>query len=80
MWPAEFEAALSSKKKIDIRVADFAISEGDTLILEEWNPETKRYTGRTLAKKAGFVMKFSIDDYGQREEIENKGLYAIQLD
>ena len=80
MWPAEFEAVIAGKKKIDIRVADFGINEGDTLVLEEWNPETKQYTGRSINKKIVFVMKFKIDDYGQQQEIENKGLYAIQLE
>ncbi len=80
MWPAEFEAVIAGKKKIDIRVADFEVQEGDTLILEEWNPETKQYTGRSINKKIVSVMKFKIDDYGQQLEIENKGLYAIQLE
>ena len=80
MWLAEFEAVLAGKKKIDIRVADFEIQEGDTLILEEWNPDTKQYTGRSIGSKVVHVMKFKIDDYGQRQEIETKGLYAIQLE
>lgn len=80
MWPEEFEAVFSGKKKIDIRVADFEIKEGDMLILEEWNPEAKRHTGRNMGKKVGSVVKFKIDDYGQREQIETKGLYAIQLE
>lgn len=80
MWPAEFEAVIAGKKKIDIRVADFGINEGDTLILEEWNPITKQYTGRSIGSKVVSVMKFKIDDYGQQEEIQNKGLYAIQLE
>lgn len=80
MWPVEFEAVMSGKKKIDIRVADFAINDGDMLVLEEWDPKTKRYTGRTISKKVSFVIKFKIDDYGQQQEIQNKGLYAIQLE
>lgn len=80
MWPEEFSDVLSGKKKIDIRVADFDISEGDTLILEEWNPETKETTGREIEKKVASVVKFNLDDYGQREQIEAKGLYAIQLE
>ena len=80
MWLAEFEAVLAGKKKIDIRVADFEAKEGDTLILEEWNPETKEYTGRRVEKKIGSLVKFKIDDYDQRKEIENKGFYAIQLE
>ncbi len=80
MWPEEFEAVISGKKKIDIRVADFDIKEGDTLILEEWNPGAKKYTGRKIEKKIGSVVKFKIDSYGQRELIETEGLYAIQLE
>lgn len=80
MWPAEFEAVLAGKKRIDIRVADFEAKEGDTLILEEWNPKIKEYTGRRVEKKIGSLVKFRVDDYGQQKEIENKGLYAIQLE
>ena len=80
MWPAEFEAVMAGKKKIDIRVADFEVKDGDTLVLEEWNPDTKQYTGRSIGSKVVHVMKFKIDDYDQRKEIENNGLYAIQLE
>ncbi|MDP3948582.1 MAG: DUF3850 domain-containing protein [bacterium] len=80
MWLAEFEAVLAGKKKIDIRVADFEVKDGDTLVLEEWNPDTKQYTGRSIGSKVVHVMKFKIDDYGQQQEIQNKGLYAIQLE
>ncbi|MBI4085638.1 MAG: DUF3850 domain-containing protein [Candidatus Liptonbacteria bacterium] len=79
IWPETFELVASGKKKFEIRLADFDISEGDTLVLEEWNPETKQYTGRTIEKKAEYVRKFNLDDYGQRKEIEEKGLYVIQF-
>lgn len=79
-WPKIFEDVLSGKKKFDIRLADFDIKEGDTLILEEWNPETKEYTGRKLEKKAGYILKFDLDKFGQKKEVEEKGLYVIQLE
>ncbi|MEK7547242.1 MAG: DUF3850 domain-containing protein [Patescibacteria group bacterium] len=79
MWPEEFNAIVSGAKKIDIRIADFGVREGDTLILEEWDPKTKQYTGRKVDKKVISVVKFGLDDYGQGEEIKTKGLYAIQL-
>ena len=47
-WPEYFELVLAGKKRFDLRVADFDIEEGDTLVLEEWNPKTKEYTGRKI--------------------------------
>ena len=79
-WPKIFEDVLSGKKKFDLRLADFDISEGDTLILEEWDPETKEYTGRKLEKKVGYVLKFDLDKFGQKDQVEEKGLYVIQLE
>jgi len=79
-WIKEFNLIESGKKKFDLRLANFDIQEGDTLILEEWNPETKEYTGRTIEKMVNFVFKFNLDDFGQKEQIDEKGLYVIQLD
>lgn len=79
-WTKIFEDVLSGKKKFDLRLADFDIKEGDTLILEEWNPETKEYTGRKLEKKVGYILKFDLDKFGQKKEVEEKGLYVIQLE
>jgi hypothetical protein len=61
-------------------VADFDVKEGDVLILEEWNPETKEYTGRKIEKKVGYVLKFKLDDFGQKKDIEEKGLQVIQFE
>lgn len=79
-WPKIFEDVLSGKKKFDLRLADFDVKEGDTLILEEWNPETKEYTGRKLEKKVGYILKFDLDKFGQKKEVLEKGLHAIQLE
>ena len=79
-WPKIFEDVLSGRKKFDLRLADFDIYEGDSLILAEWNPETKQYTGRKLEKKASYILKFDLDKFGQKKEIEEKGLYIIQLE
>jgi ASC-1-like (ASCH) protein len=80
VWPQYFELIKSGKKKFEVRVADFEVKEGDILILEEWDPETKEYTGRSLTKKVGYTLKFSLDSFGQKELIEEKGLIVISLD
>jgi len=78
-WPKIFEMVKSGKKKFDVRLADFSVKEGDTLILEEWDPKKKKYTGRKLKKKVKYVLKFKLDDFGQKKEIEKRGLHVIQL-
>lgn len=81
-WPELFEQILGGKKTFDLRLNDFEIAEGDTLVLREWNPETKEYTGRTIEKQVGFVGRWMINDlttFWPREDIEEKGLQIISL-
>jgi len=80
IWPEYFELVSSGKKKFELRLADFDVKEGDTLLLEEWDPKTKEYTGRKIEKKVGYVLKFKLDDFGQEEAIKDKGLVVIQLE
>ena len=78
-WPKHFELVKAGKKKFELRLADFDIREGDIFILEEWDPNTKEYTGRKIEKKVTYVLKFGLDDFGQEKEIKEKGLYVIQF-
>lgn len=41
VWPEYFQLILNGTKKFEQRLADFDIKEGDILILEEYDPETK---------------------------------------
>lgn len=79
IWPKYFELVESGRKKFELRIADFEVEEGDTLILEEWEPEAKEYTGKKIEKEVHFVFKFNLNDFGQKEEIIDKGLYVIQF-
>ena len=79
IWPQNFDMVASGKKKFELRLADFDIKEGDTLVLEEWDPKTKKYTGRSLEKKVDYVHKFNLNSYGQEKEIAEKGLLVIQI-
>jgi methionine--tRNA ligase beta chain len=80
LWPEYFDLVNSGKKKFELRVADFDIKEGDTLVLEEWDPKTKEYTGRKIERKIGYFLKFNLDAFGQKEEILKNGLLAIGLE
>lgn len=79
-WPRLFEDVLTGRKKFDLRVNDFEVKEGDTLILEEWNPKTKQYTGRKVTKTVSYILKMKPDSFGQEEEVKSKGIIVMQLD
>jgi len=79
IWSKYFESVKSGKKRFELRLADFKIKEGDILILREWNPKKKEYTGRKIKKKVNYVLKFKLNNFGQKKEIEKRGLYVIQF-
>jgi len=76
IWPEYFELVKSGKKTFELRLADFKIQEGDILILEEWDPRNKKYTGRKLKRKVKYILKFHLDNFGQKKEIKKKGFYV----
>lgn len=81
-WPKYFEQILNNKKTFELRLNDFEIEEGDILVLKEWSPETKSYTGREIEKQVGYVGKWKINDleiFYSKEEINNLGLQIISL-
>jgi len=55
--PKYFELVKSGKKKLELRLADFKIREGDVLILEEWDPKKKEYTSKEIKKKSKIYFK-----------------------
>lgn len=82
IWPQFFDDVVSGKKKYELRLADFKVQEGDTLILEEWNPETEKYTGRSVEKKVTYVGKFKIGEipFWADKEVREKGIQIISIE
>ena len=79
--PEYFEAIVSGKKKFELRLNDFDIAQGDTLLLEEWDAQAKQYTGRSTEKNVTYVGKFRIDNlFWPEEEIKEKGLQIISIE
>lgn len=79
-WKECFELMVSGKKKFDLRLNDFEAKEGDTIILQEFDPIKNKYTGRALEKKVGYILKFKLNDFGQEIQIKEKGLQILQLE
>ena len=80
IWPGYFDAILNGKKKYELRLNDFDIEEGDTMLLEEWDPKTKKYTGRKTEKIVTYVGRFKLDRlFWSAQEINEKGIQIISF-
>lgn len=80
IWPENFEKMLEGKKKFDLRLADFSLKEGDTLIFEEYNPIKKQYTGRTIKKIVKNLNIWNPTKAHTSDEIKKYGFYEIELE
>lgn len=83
LWSEYYNQVASGKKKYELRLNDFKVNEGDTLVLREWDKEKKEYTGRTLEKLVTRVNKFKLDDlytFWSKEEVEGRGIQIISME
>lgn len=78
--PEYFEEIISGRKKFELRLADFEISEGDILILEEWDKNTKEYTGRKIEVVVTCIRKTKDQSFWPPEEVEKYGFQIIQFE
>ncbi|MDP2218500.1 MAG: ASCH/PUA domain-containing protein [Methanolobus sp.] len=51
-----FEPVRNGEKTFELRKDDRAFRVGDVLILREWDPRTKEYTGRELRKHVTYLL------------------------
>jgi ribosomal protein S17 len=78
-WPELFEKVLKGEKNFDLRLADFDCRPGDILVLREWDPKAKSYTGRVIEKEVTFVLKTKDLNVWPNEEIRKKGFIVMSL-
>lgn len=82
IWPEYFEKIKSGHKSFELRLADWQCRVGDTLVLQEFNPKTKQFTGREIKKQITFILKTKdIEASGMwsKEEIDRYGFQIISL-
>jgi hypothetical protein len=56
-WPMFFEDLVAGAKTFEIRDDDRPFQVGDLLLLQEWNPKTKTYTGRQTQRTITHIMR-----------------------
>lgn len=55
-WPVFYERVLTGDKHFEVRKDDRCFQAGDTLLLQEWDPETQQYTSRETRLSVTFVL------------------------
>jgi len=56
-WPAPFLAVRLGEKTHEFRKDDRGFATGDTLVLEEWDPQTGRYTGQQEHRRVTYISR-----------------------
>lgn len=79
IWPEFFEKISSGEKKFELRLADWECASGDLLVLREWDPEKKDYTGRVLEKEVTYVLKTKDVKFFTPEEVQKYGWQIISF-
>ena len=54
--PNHYKDVLLGLKKIEIRLNDRNYQERDLLILNEWDPTSKKYTGNQVIRKVNYIV------------------------
>ncbi len=80
VWQEYFEKIISGKKKLELRLADFEVDEGDILVLEEWDKDNEEYTGRKIEVVATYILKTKEQIFWSPEEVEKYGFQIIQFE
>lgn len=78
-WPDLFQKILDGKKTFELRLADWECKEGDVLVLKEWDPKKKDYTGRILEKEVTYMLKTKDLALFPKEEVEKYGYQIISF-
>lgn len=80
-WPEFFNRFNSGERTLELRLADFDLKSGDTLVFKEYNPDTKEYTGREskfLCAKVEHSVQNPLQFY-KAEDVKEKGFWIIEL-
>lgn len=70
-WPEYFEAMASGAKTFEVRYNDRYFEVGDLLLLQEYDPNTHDYTGRSLTVAVTYILPGGITPSGP-----DLGLYS----
>jgi len=75
-WPEFYREIVTFNKLFEIRINDRDFKSGDIVVLREYHPKSKKYTGAEIEFKIGYVLySDSAGIFGLKE-----GFCAFSLD
>ncbi|HEX5429733.1 MAG TPA: DUF3850 domain-containing protein [Patescibacteria group bacterium] len=77
--PEYFAQIENGSKTFELRLADWDCKAGDVLVLREWDPQPKTYTGREISKEVGYVLKTKDVHLFPSDDVEKFGYQIISL-
>jgi len=81
-WPEWYDKFCSGERTFELRLADFDLKTGDTLIFEEYDPKKGEYTGRKAefnCKKVEHSAKNPLQFYNV-EDVKENGFWIIEME
>ena len=79
VWPEYFQSILNGEKSFELRLADFECKPKDVLVLKEFDPKTRQFTGRVLEKEVTYVLKTKEFCPWPKKDVDKYGFFIIQL-
>lgn len=76
-WPDYFQKIKNGEKTFELRLADFKCKIGDILVLKEYDPKTKKYTGRVVEKKVTYILKTKDLKFWPKKDVKKYGYQVI---
>jgi hypothetical protein len=55
-WPDFFEPVAEGVKRFEVRKSDRDFNVGDTLRLQEWDPQDEKYSGREVTVQVEYIL------------------------
>ncbi len=78
--PEYFEKILNRDKNFEVRLADWKCDLKDILVLKEWDPVKKQYTGGQIEKKVSYIFNTkSMEKFFSKKDIEKYGFQILAL-
>lgn len=56
-WPEYFQAVARGDKRFELRKDDRDFRRGDILILQEYDPNEREYTGKELTFRISYILR-----------------------
>ena len=56
-WPSPFAAVWRGTRPFEVRRDDRSYADGDVLVLQEWDPQTRDYSGREVICKVRYLWR-----------------------